>query len=98
MRSRKTKDIEKALTTKGFEKISSKRKDHHQYYSLHINGKKTHIYTFLSHGAKEYPPTLMGKIKLQLRFVDSKDAEDFFDCPLTKEGYVDLLRKSGAIK
>lgn len=98
MRPRKTKDIEKALLTKGFEKISSKAKDHHQYFYLHVNGKKSHIFTYLSHGGKEYHKNLMGKIKHQLKFTETQDAEDFFDCPLTQEMYLQLLKNSGQIQ
>lgn len=39
----------------------------------------------------------MGRIKNQLKFEDSNLAEDFFDCPMGKEEYVDMLRKNNII-
>ncbi len=77
MKIRSVKDIEKALLTKGFEKGSSKQKSHHNFYYFIYNGKRTDVYTYLSHGAKstEYGQGLMNKIKQQLKFDDSKTAE-----------------------
>ena len=38
MRTRKTKDIKKALGKKGF--VLNPEKDHHNYYYLEVGGKK----------------------------------------------------------
>ena len=95
MRARKTKDLKKALKKKGF--VVDPEKDHHEYYVLTIDGVKQNIYTYFSHGKQEYSKSLMGQLKKQLKFQDTKDAEKFFDCPLTKEDYVELLRNSGSI-
>ncbi|MBL0744429.1 type II toxin-antitoxin system HicA family toxin [Chryseolinea lacunae] len=98
MKPRKTRDIEKALLKKGFEKISGKQKSHHEYFHLKVEGKKSQVFIYLSHGAIEYDKNLMARIKTQLYFTNSHDAENFFDCPLTKEGYIELLRRSGVIQ
>lgn len=99
MKSRSSKDIEKALLAKGFEKGSSKQKSHHNFYYFIYNGKKTNVYTYLSHGSKAdtYDANLMNKIKHQLKFEDSKTAESFFDCPFKEEQYIAMLRKAGEI-
>lgn len=89
MKPRKTKTIIKVLKKKGF--ILNPEKDHHQFYYLTIDGKKQSIYTYFSHGKAEYDKNLMGKLKSQLKFQDPKLAEDFFDCPLTKEMYIAML-------
>jgi hypothetical protein len=96
MRSRKVKDVISVLLSKGFAKYSGK--DHHNYYYLIIDGKKQSIFTYFSHSKKEYDGSLMGKIKNQLKFIDSKIAEDFFDCPLTFEMYVKMLKDNKVIK
>lgn len=96
MKARKTKDIIAALQRKGF--VLNPAKDHHEYYYLYIDGKKQAVYTYFSNGAKEYPPSLMSKIKRQLMFTDTEKAELFFDCPMTKEQYVEMLRNNGTIK
>lgn len=96
MRPRKPLDIEKALLKKGFIKESN---SHHHYYYLIIDGKKSDLSTYLSHGksTKDYGSNLMSKIKKQLRFEDSNLAESFLDCPMSKEQYIEMLKKLDAI-
>ena len=96
MKARKTKDLKKALTKKGFELFPEKK--HHQFYFLVVNGKKQTVKTYFSHGKKEYAASLMGSIKKQLRFPDAESAERFFDCPMSGEEYVEMLREVGEIK
>ncbi len=92
MRPRKTKDITKVLKQKGF--IINPKKDHHNFFYLFENGKKQNIYTYFSHGKKEYNSSLMGKVKNQLRFKDSLIAEQFFDCPFSKDDYIKMLKQN----
>jgi hypothetical protein len=96
MRARKPLDIEKALLKKGFIKESD---SHHNYYFLTVDGKKTDLYTYLSHGknSKEYGSNLMDKVKKQLRFKDSNKAENFLDCPMTSIQYIEMLKELDAI-
>ena len=99
MKPRPVKDIEKALLKKGFEKISSNQKSHHSFYYFIYNGRRTSINTYLSHGAKskEYSSGLMNKIQHQLKFLDSKLAEAFLDCPFKEEQYIEMLQKAGEL-
>lgn len=94
MKPRKPRDMKKALSKKGFVQDSSV--DHHEYYYLWVDGKKSAIYTYFSHGknSKEYDKRLMGQVKRQLRFKNSNDMDDLFDCPLDHKGYVALLNDS----
>lgn len=96
MKPRKVKDIQKVLLKKGFKLYPEK--DHHQFYFLTIDGIKQHVYTYFSHGEKEYGKYLMGKIKGQLKFTSSDRAEDFFDCPMTEEQYIEMLRENDFIR
>jgi len=96
MKTRKTKDIQKVLLKKGF--ILEPMKDHHQFYYLAIDGKKQAIYTYFSHGKNEYDKSLMNHIKKQLKFKETEKAEDFFDCPMSKEQYIQMLEDNGDIK
>ncbi|MDQ3683669.1 MAG: hypothetical protein M3352_11470 [Bacteroidota bacterium] len=100
MKVRSVKDIEKALLAKGFEKDSPKQKSHHSYFYFIYNGKRSDIYTYLSHGAKsnDYGPRLMNKIKQQLKFIDSKIAERFLDCPFKEQQYIDMLKEAGELE
>lgn len=99
MKPRSVKDIERALLKKGFQKLSSTKKTHHSFYYFIHNGKKTNINTYLSHGAKskEYSSGLMNNIQHQLKFVDSKLAESFLDCPFKEEQYIEMLQKNGEL-
>ncbi|WP_158798342.1 type II toxin-antitoxin system HicA family toxin [Pedobacter sp. L105] len=96
MRARKPKDIEKALLKKGF---ISNEESHHKYYILHYDGKKTDIYTYLSHSKRteDYGTNLMQKIKQQLRFNNTRSAERFLDCPMTQNEYIEMLKQSNSI-
>lgn len=96
MKPRKSKDIQKVLEKKGF--ILEPEKDHHQFYYLLIDGKKQVVKTYFSHGKKEYGKFLMNQIKKQLKFRETEKAEDFFDCPMTKEQYVEMLFELGEIR
>ncbi len=95
MKVRKTKEIKTALQKKGF--VLEPSKNHHEFYYLKVDGKKHAIYTYLSHGLKEYSSPLMAQIKKQLRFSDAQKADDFFDCPLSASEYVQMLKDSGDI-
>lgn len=95
MKVRKAKDLQKVLTKKGF--VNYPEKDHHKFYYLEIDGIKQNIYTYFSHGLNEYVSSLMTKIKKQLKFEETNKAEDFFDCPMSKEQYIEMLTRSGNI-
>jgi hypothetical protein len=95
MKVRKAKDLQKVLSKKGF--VNYPEKDHHKFYYLEIDGIKQNVYTYFSHGLNEYGSSLMIKIKKQLKFEDTNKAEDFFDCPMSKEQYVEMLTRSGNI-
>lgn len=95
MRARKVKDLKTTLVKKGFE--LNPEKDHHAFYYLVVEGKKHGIYTYFSHGEKEYTPALMGRIKKQLKFRESALAEDFFDCPMSLEQYLEMLAANGEL-
>jgi folate-dependent tRNA-U54 methylase TrmFO/GidA len=40
----------------------------------------------------------MNHIKKQLKFKETEKAEDFFDCPMSKEQYIQMLEENGEIK
>lgn len=94
MKPRKVKDIAAPLLKKGF---VVKTSGHHAQYYLHVEGKKTHIKTYLSHGkgSNEYGASLMKAVKKQLCFKEDADAERFLDCPMSAVQYVELLRRQG---
>lgn len=96
MKARKTSELKRILQLKGFELNPAKK--HHQYYYLVVKGKKTAVKTYLSHSGPEYGDTLMQLVKKQLKFQETRKAEDFFDCPMSAEQYVVMLKELGHLK
>jgi hypothetical protein len=87
----KTKDIAAALTKKGFVAERGKRRKKHTFYFLYVNGKKTRIWTELSHGITEYSDDLLTSVRKQLKFEKNRELKEFIDCPTTYEKYVEML-------
>lgn len=96
MRPRKVKDVVSVLKKKGF---VDDKDTHHAYYYLWVDGKRTTVCTYMSHGTKgsELGQSLMGSIKKQLKFDDNKLAENFFDCTFTKDDYSEMIRAKGLL-
>lgn len=95
MSSKDTLDIARALLGKGFRQ----RQGDHKRYFLYVDGRKTSIWTKLSHSVKQYGPNLLAKIQKQLRFQgDRQRFNDLLDCPMSYEEYVAYLRERGHIR
>lgn len=92
MNSYKTKDIESALGKKGFQVHKSK----HKIYILYVNGKKTNVRTFVSHGIKEYGKTLVSKMRNQL-YLSREEFDDLVSCPLTEEKLLEIYMERDKI-
>ena len=93
MNPRKTKEIESALLAKGFRKANRD----HSYFFLHVDGKKTSVWTKISHGMREYSGGLLRTVVRQLRLSKSQ-FNDLVDCPMSGDEYVDLLRENEDIR
>ncbi|MHB1868150.1 MAG: hypothetical protein ACYCPP_04310 [Nitrososphaerales archaeon] len=90
MTIRKTRDISESLSKKGFEVSQGD----HRFFVLHVGGKKTSIWTKVSHGGKEVGDSLIHMMSAQLR-LDKKQFLDLVDCPMTREAYLEELKKQG---
>ncbi len=90
MISRKTKDLIRALTSKGFEMVQT----HHKMFWLYYGGKKTSIRTRISHSASEYSANRLRMMAKQL-YLSRDEFDDYMDCPLSEGDYVDLLIAKG---
>jgi hypothetical protein len=89
---RPARDIAAALQQKGF-----KRKENdHTFFHLWVAGKKTMIFTKLSHGERELPDSLLSAMARQVK-LNRKQFFDLVDCPLSSQNYINLLRTTGHI-
>lgn len=87
-------DVGKALSRKGFREATRNRD--HDFYFLHVDGKKTSIFTKLSRGSdyRTLGDPLVKKIADQLKLTKVQLA-NFVECSLTETEYLALLRARG---
>jgi hypothetical protein len=96
MPTHKTRKIVSSLTKKGF--LSKKGKSKHIKYTLYVQGKKTGVYTWISHGLDEYEDKLLNAMRKELHLETSQELEDLIECPMSKEALISLLMKKGDIR
>jgi predicted RNA binding protein YcfA (HicA-like mRNA interferase family) len=90
----KVKNIESALGKKGFHMV---RQNKHRLWTFYVNGKKTSVRTFFSHGLSEYSDTLLSPIAKQMHL--SRDNLNLFiECSLSLEEYQTILEQEGYIR
>jgi len=89
------KVIESSLVSKGFVRHDT----HHKYFYHEIEGQRTGIHTYTSHGSKykTYRDPLLGRMKRELRLDSLGQVVDLCRCPITGDGYNEILRKKGQI-
>lgn len=80
MGTRKNYNIANSLLKKGFEEKQSS----HTRLTYFIDGKKSSIFTVVSHGKKEISDDLMHKMAKQIK-LSYKQFCDVVDCPMSKE-------------
>jgi hypothetical protein len=90
----KARDVKQALKSKGFEEDP---KRDHLYYLLYYQGKKTGIYTKVSHGQREIPDSLFARMAGQIR-LSSRQFQDFVDCGLEYEDYLNMLIRARIVR
>jgi hypothetical protein len=92
MAKRKTAKIGSALQRKGFQKEET----HHTYYYFIYNGKKTEIYTYLSHGKKDISPYLRSKMANQLK-IKPEEFDKLIDCTMSEDDLIIQYNERGLL-
>jgi hypothetical protein len=92
MSPRPTRTIRGSLLKKGF----VEERTHHLFFWLHVDGRRTDVYTFISHGAKECDNVLLALMARQLK-LSRAQLDALIDCWMGGEGYVEALRGLGEI-
>jgi len=90
----RARDVDGALKTKGFKE---KPKRDHIYYFFYYKGKKTHIFTKISHGENEIHDKNCSSMARQIK-LNNAQFRDFVSCPLTPEQYLKFLLDSEYLK
>jgi len=84
-----TTEYKSALLKKGFR---SERDTGDEIIYLYLDGKKTHVFTKVSHGsAEDIRNVLLDKMKKQL-YVTNKQFEELIGCTMDGPGYLKILR------
>ncbi len=86
------RDVISGLQRKGFRP----KENDPTFLHLWVDGKKTSIYTKVSHGEKEIHDKLLATMARQVKLVKRQFLE-LVDCPLTLNEYVRGLRRDGHI-
>lgn len=89
MPTHKTRKIISSLTKKGFNLKKGKSK--HIKYTLYVNGKKTSVFTWVSHGLDEYDDGLLNAMRKELRLESNQELEDLIECPMSADALISLL-------
>ncbi|MEZ5564064.1 MAG: hypothetical protein R3F24_00480 [Gammaproteobacteria bacterium] len=88
--------MRKSLKKKGFVEVKD---SHHIYLHHEVDGKRTGATTHCSHGAgsEVIGDELVDRIKRQLRLTKAAQVRDLVNCPLSADGYVNILRETGVL-
>ena len=79
-----------------FRKLDLKvRSTGHNYGWLIVNGRKI-LRVHYSHGKGDIPFIVANKIRGQLK-LSQKDFLELLNCPLTYEGYLNILKQKGIV-
>ena len=89
----KAKDASKALKKKGFSE--DKKRDHFYYFFCH-DGKKSNIYTKISHNETDLGLPLCSVMARQIKLSVS-DFKEFVDCKLSAEKYLEILTSNNLL-
>ena len=90
----RARDVGGALKSKGFKETS---KRDHVYYFFYFKGKKTNIFTKISHNESEIHDKNCSSMARQIK-LNNAQFKDFVDCPLKSEMYLRLLLDSRHIE
>ena len=89
-------DVSRNLQRKGF---ALDPNAHHSYLCFYRNGKKTRLYTYVSHGKSgdDVGDAIVRSMKRQLGLGTMQQVRDLVECPMDEATYIAELIKSGKL-
>jgi hypothetical protein len=88
-----TREIEYALTHKGFSRENAK---HHMMFWFYLDGRKTSVRTRLSYGASEIGDRLIGCMAREMR-IPKADFLRFVECGMSGDDYTTKMISDGQV-
>ncbi|QYK49197.1 MAG: hypothetical protein KF838_04925 [Phycisphaeraceae bacterium] len=85
--------VRAALTSKGFQRSNSKD----EMYHFFVDGKKTAVWTKISHGEKEIHDGLLATMSRRQLRLSRGQFDQLVECPLSRDAYLEILRKQGVV-
>ena len=87
--------IVSSLKSKGFKPSEGD----HTFYTLFVDGKKTSVFTKISHGSKykEYGDPLLDLVKKQMGLT-KEELREFIECTLEEKTYIEKLKTKNRIR
>jgi predicted RNA binding protein YcfA (HicA-like mRNA interferase family) len=89
----KTRNIREALSAKGFRE--SPNRDH-CYLFFYLKGKKSSVFTKMSHGKSEVGDGLISSMAKQVK-LNKSQFQGLVECSLTADKYAELLISGGHV-
>lgn len=89
----KASKVRRGLEKKGFVLVDG---DHYYYHYLSDDGKKTNVWTKVSHGATDIGIPLIKMMAKQTK-LSANEFIDLVNCPLSKDKYRLILEEKGFI-
>jgi len=90
----RARGVRAALCGKGFQEHNDR--DHRYFFFCH-EGKRSHIYTKISHNESEINDYLCSAMSRQIKLTRAQ-FRDLIECPLTARGYSKLLIGANHLK
>ena len=87
--------LQSGVEGKGVKKSDS---HHHFYFYYTLTGKKSSIFTKVSHSGKTLGSKLISKIKRQCKLKTPEDLLNLVECPLSQEEYEQHLIDNGFLR
>ena len=84
----KVRDVNRALTSKGFRELSTKRD--HIYLYFFRNGENTGVFTKYSHSASDISDSLCSQMAKQIK-LSNQQFRELVDCTLSEGEYVKFM-------
>lgn len=80
-----------SLSKKGFQVEEGKD----QMFRHYLGGRRTGVWTKISHGNHEIHDGLLGAMKKQLKLRSKREVISLCDCTMSSDAYLEILREEG---